>query len=130
MTWHGRSRQGDWPARKAALYVALLIILAVIFTATTFAWIPAQESGDSGSSYIRINTYCEDGKVRLREGDTWKLSYSCSEDLREKEAVWTSSDSSIVSVKNGTLTAKRTGNVIITVRIGNNRSDCNVRVQR
>ena len=130
MTWHGRSRQGDWPARKAALYVALLIILAVIFTARTFAWIPARESGDGGSSYIRINTYCEDGKVRLRKGDTWKLSYSCSEDLREKEAVWTSSDSSIVSVKNGTLTAKRTGNVIITVRIGNNRSDCNVRVQR
>lgn len=91
---------------------------------------PDRDAGDGGTSYIRINIYSEDGKIRLREGDTWKLSYSCSEDLRQKEAVWTSSDSSIVSVKNGTLTAKRKGNVIITVRIGNNRSDCNVRVQR
>lgn len=130
MIWHDRSRPGDWPARKAVWFVILLIILAVIFTARTFAWIPDRDAGDGGTSYIRINIYSEDGRIRLREGDTWKLSYSCSEDLRQKEAVWTSSDSSIVSVKNGTLTAKRKGNVIITVRIGNNRSDCNVRVQR
>ena len=130
MIWRDRSRPGDWPARKVIWFVILLIILAVIFTARTFAWIPDRDAGDGGTSYIRINIYSEDGKIRLREGDTWKLSYSCSEDLREKEADWTSSDSSIVSVKNGTLTAKRKGNVIITVRIGNNRSDCNVRVQR
>lgn len=130
MTRQQGGRPGDWPARKVVLYVIVFLIAAIILTARVLARVTNREERDGSESYVRINTYEEGGQVRLKVGDTRQLSYSCSEDLKEEMAVWTSSDSGIVSVKDGRLTAKRKGTVIITVRIGNNSSDCSVIVQR
>lgn len=66
----------------------------------------------------------------LEVGDTLKLTASVSPANANQSVTWSSSDSSVVSVSNGQLTAKKVGTATVTARANNGVSaSCSVTVK-
>lgn len=56
-------------------------------------------------------------ELSLNKGDTYDLTYTIApDDAANKDVEWYSSNSDIVSVTNGKITAKKAGNAIITIK--------------
>lgn len=97
---------------------------------------------DDGTTGYVFRDYIKEGQVvtsitlkekevSMKLNETHKLEYTISPDNAiNKDVEWSSSDDSIVSVSNGTLTAKKGGEVTITVKVkyGNASVTCKVKV--
>ncbi len=73
----------------------------------------------------------DDTELTLNKGENKELTYKIEpEDATNKNVEWSSSDSSIVSVENGKITANKSGNATITVKAIDTglTSTCNVTV--
>lgn len=57
------------------------------------------------------------------------IIYDPAETTDSKEAVWTSSDSSVISVEDGVLKALKPGNAEITAKVGEKTVSCNITVK-
>lgn len=69
---------------------------------------------------VSIKKITMDSTIRLTVGDKMKLSVTISPSNADKsELTWKSSDSSVVSVKNGTITCKKEGYATIVVKSSN-----------
>lgn len=117
-------------------FVIVIAIITVLFATGTFAQASVLETGNNClrasmqiRTHVRINTYSRSKAAIMRKGETKKLTYSCSANLKGKKVKWTSSNRGIVTVKNGKLIAKNKGTAIITVRIGSYSSSCVVKVR-
>ena len=65
----------------------------------------------------------------LQEGKTMTLHATVSpSNATDKAVAWSSSNTSVVTVDNGVLSAKRTGTAVITAQAGNFQAHCTVRV--
>ena len=68
-------------------------------------------------------------KAEMAEGETLKLTATISpDDATDKTITWTSSNESVATVKNGTVTAVKEGNAIITAKAGEMTASCEIAV--
>ena len=68
-------------------------------------------------------------KAEMAEGETLKLTATISpDDATDKTITWTSSNESVATVKNGTVTAVKEGKVIITAKAGEMTATCEITV--
>ena len=97
---------------KKFLYITLVFILTII--------LPIKASADS----IVLNK----SKTTIGIGYSEVLKYTLSEDLNSSNIIWTSSNKSVVTVQNGTITGISEGKAVITASVGRNRVTCTVTV--
>ena len=97
-------------------FIIVITIITVLFATGTFAQASVSETGNNClrtsmqiRTHVRINTYSRSKAAIMRKGDTKKLTYSCSANLKGKKVKWTSSNRGIVTVKNGKIIAKNKG---------------------
>lgn len=127
-------------------------------TFTAIATVDAhRKAGDPDSSFAVYDLYCKvtvvkkgantasSGKKKValqkitlnkssmsvKAGTTARLSvsYTPSNTTDSKTAVWSSSNTSVATVKNGTVTAKRAGSATITAKVGRRTATCKVTVK-
>ena len=68
-------------------------------------------------------------KAEMAEGETLKLTATISpDDATDKTITWTSSNESVATVKNGTVTAVKEGKAIITAKAGEMTATCEITV--
>lgn len=82
--------------------------------------------------YTKVeNIFLDKTEATLEIGDTLNLNYSITpDDAKFKEVIWSSQDESIVSVKDGVLTANKAGStkIVVTTQDGNKTAECAVTV--
>ena len=68
-------------------------------------------------------------KAEMAEGETLKLTATISpDDATDKTITWTSSNESVATVNNGTITAVKEGKAIITAKAGEMTASCEITV--
>ena len=68
-------------------------------------------------------------KAEMAEGETLKLTATISpDDATDKTITWTSSNESVATVNNGTVTAVKEGKAIITAKAGEMTASCEITV--
>ena len=94
-------------------------------------------NGLSTSCTVKVQTLPQSitlsqGSLYLKAGDTAALSatvYPC--DAKDRTVLWSSSDTSVATVVNGKVTAKKIGKAVITVTTSNGKTaKCNVTVEK
>lgn len=105
---------------KKSFIGAFLMFLCLIFTGCT------KDSGQKSLERIILNAT----ELSMSVGETYTLTASTvPEDIENIILIWSSSDESIVSVDNGTVTANAAGNASVTVSCGNINASCNISVE-
>lgn len=68
-------------------------------------------------------------EMKVGEVVTLGIIYNPADTTDSKEAVWTSSDDSVIRVENGVLKALKAGNAEITAKVGEKTVSCNITVK-
>lgn len=76
---------------------------------------------------IMVRVYLNKEKISLKVNETYTLEATVLEESKDN-LVWTSSDETVVTVKDGKITAKKTGTATITASIGDVKDTCIVTV--
>lgn len=97
----------------------IFILVFVSVLAGLFIWLP---SGVPTNAAVRISAKT----LHMAKGQNYKLKLKNAKS--SKKAVWSSSDSTVVSVKKGKVTAKKEGSAIITAKYGKKNYECTVTV--
>lgn len=76
---------------------------------------------------IKLNS----NKVDLLKGQTatLKVTYTPENTTDSKDVTWSSSNTSVATIKDGIVTAIKAGEAIITAKVGNFTATCNVKVE-
>ena len=93
----------------------LLVLVLTLCAAFAVAEAPGAEATEEAGI-----TLSEDS-LQLAKGKTAKLTYTLAEADKKAKATWTTSDKNVATVKNGTVSAKKTGTAVITCEV--KRSD-------
>ena len=103
------------------------------------ATITATAGGKSATCSVTVNkkvvaitsVVLDKAEVELEPGGTVTLTASVKpDDATDKSVTWTTSDASIVTVENGTVTAVAEGSVTITAKAGDKEAICQVTVKK
>lgn len=106
---------------KVLILVFALLCLAFGFTACKN---PQNSSGDPP---VEITITLNQTELSIEEYEKALLIATVSGS--DEEIVWTSSDSTVASVDNGSVSALATGTAIITASVGDEQATCNVTVR-
>lgn len=109
--------------RKKRLLISSLLIVACLFSNLT----ACKKSGNSKESSSTTVTVALEKESYTMTEDT-KLTISAQVEGANGAVLWSSSDSTVVSVRNGVLLAKKVGEATITASVGNVSDSCNVTV--
>ena len=105
------------------LFCAIAVLVASCLPSCTHI----EEPDDSGSAVTGI-TLNETSHV-LEVGQTFSLVATIApETAKDKTVSWTSSDASVASISNGTVTALAEGNTTITASAGGKSASCSITV--
>ena len=102
--------------KKTTLRHTIIILMAIMVMAI------ATVSVNAANNYASI----ADDKETLYVGQTMQLGYSYQ---AAGQVNWESSNTSVVTVKNGKITAKKAGKAIITLEAGDEEDTCEVIVE-
>ena len=95
----------------------IFILVFVSVLAGLFIWLP---SGVPTNAAVRISAKT----LHMAKGQTYKLKLKNAKS--SKKAVWSSSDSTVASVKKGKVTAKKEGSATISVKYKKKTFKCSV----
>ena len=105
------------------IFCAIVVLAAFCLPSCT----PADEPDDSGSAVTRV-TLNETSYV-LEIGQTLSLVATVEPaTAKDKTVSWTSSNTSVASISNGTVTAQAEGNTTITASAGGKSASCGITV--
>ena len=86
---------------------------------------------DKAQTVPLTRIYLNKTSATLAKGKTLKLTigYVPSNTTGNRTAVWSSSNTSVATVKNGVVTAKKAGTATITAKVGNKKTTCKITVK-
>ena len=83
--------------------------------------------GCNNSVNVEKSLTISEDSITITLGETYRLDY-VSMGIDDESSVWTSSDTSIVSVEKGTVVGEKVGSAVITVKNGDYQDTCTVTV--